>query len=69
MPLKQPRVPEWRQGEELRAYLRTLILFLKDYCQDVWSAIRQTEKRLEALEKENARLKEQLTAASDAADA
>ena len=68
MTLKQPRVPEYRQGEELRAYLRTLILFLKDFCQDVWSAVRQADKRIEALEKENAQLKERLAAVSEPAD-
>ena len=68
MTLKQPRVPEYRQGEELRAYLRTLILFLKDFCQDVWSAVRQADKRIEALEKENAQLKERLAAVSEPVD-
>ena len=29
--MKQPRVPEYREGENVRAYIRPLILFLKDF--------------------------------------
>lgn len=40
--MKQPRVPEYR-GEGVEAYIRTLILFLKDFCQEAW-----TENRMQA---------------------
>lgn len=46
MALKQPRVPEYR-GED--AYVRILILFLKDFCQEVWMMLRRQEKELEAI--------------------
>lgn len=54
---KQPRVPELRDGGNVYVALRNLILFLKDFCQDAWTAYRQLKKeneeiikRLEALE-------------------
>ena len=33
---KQPRVPEYRAGEEISKYIKTLTLFLKDFCHDAW---------------------------------
>lgn len=54
---KQPRVPELRDGGNMYTALRSVILFLKDFCQDAWMAYRQLKKeneeikkRLEALE-------------------
>ena len=54
---KQPRVPELRDGGNLFAAVKSLILFLKDFCSDVWAAYQQLKKendeikkRLEALE-------------------
>lgn len=43
---KQPRVPELRDGANPYIALRNLTLFLKDFCQDVWMACRNTDKRL-----------------------
>lgn len=34
---KQPRVPEYRENEGAPKHLRALTLFLKDFCQDVWT--------------------------------
>jgi len=36
--LKQPRVPELREGEDADQYLRKLALFLKDFSMDVWTS-------------------------------
>lgn len=36
--LKQPRVPELRDGENVSQYLKKLVLFLKDFSMDVWSS-------------------------------
>ena len=54
---KQPRVPEMRDGGNMYLAMRSLILFLKDFCQDAWTAYRQLKKeneeiikRLDALE-------------------
>lgn len=48
--MKQPKVPEYREGEGFVRYMRTLTLFLKDFTMDVWSAIRKIEGRLKDLE-------------------
>lgn len=43
---KQPRVPEYRENEGVAKHLRALTLFLKDFCQDVWTASRNTDNGL-----------------------
>lgn len=43
MTMKQPRIPEWRKGEETGAYVRKIALFLKDFCQEIWRACSQRE--------------------------
>ena len=59
MAYKQPRVPEYREGEKVRTYIRPLILFLKDFTTAAWAAngrrkreIAALEKRVRALEKD-----------------
>ncbi|MBQ7886129.1 MAG: hypothetical protein IJ313_04455 [Clostridia bacterium] len=61
MGFKQPRVPEYRSGEGVEKYIRTLILFLKDFCQEAWRTSRAQEKaiddvlkRMESVEEEMA---------------
>ena len=49
---KQPRVPEYREGDGTGRYIRSLILFRKDFCMDVWTANRQRESEIEALRRE-----------------
>lgn len=58
MAFKQPRVPELRDGENMYLAFRSLILFLKDFCQEAWVSHQQLKKeneeikkRLEALER------------------
>lgn len=41
---KQPRVPEYRENEGTTKHLKALTLFLKDFCQDVWTASRNADK-------------------------
>jgi hypothetical protein len=36
--MKQPRVPEYREGDSVSKYLKNLILFLKDFSSEVWVA-------------------------------
>ena len=48
--MKQPRVPEYHEGEGFARYMRTLILFLKDFTMDVWQAVTSLEKRVKSLE-------------------
>lgn len=61
MAFKQPRVPEYRSSEGMEAYIRTLILFLKDFCTDAWTesreqkrAIERVSQMLESIQMENA---------------
>jgi len=49
MAIKQPRVPEYREGEGTEGYMRSLILFLKDFCQEVWMESGQARKRIEGI--------------------
>ena len=53
---RQPRVPELRAGDGWQGNVRSLILFLKDFCMDAWSADRERERRLMELEKRIAAL-------------
>ena len=48
--MKQPRVPEYHAGEGMGRYIHSLILFLKDFTMDVWTAITALEKRVKKLE-------------------
>ena len=50
MALKQPRVPEYREQDGTGRNLRSLILFLKDFCMGVWTAMCRQEKRMDELE-------------------
>lgn len=51
MGFKQPRVPEYRDKEGMERYIRTLVLFLKDFCQEVWSQSRMQEKAIGGVQK------------------
>lgn len=46
MGFKQPRVPEYQNGESAESYIRKLVLFLKDFCTDVWTESRMQERMI-----------------------
>lgn len=48
MGFKQPRVPEYQSGEAMETYIRTLILFLKDFCQEAWVQSRAQGKAIDS---------------------
>ena len=50
--MKQPRVPEYREGENVRTWIKLLILFLKDFSMAVWAESNQRKKDIERLERE-----------------
>lgn len=50
MAFKQPRVPVYREGEGTARFLRTLTLFLKDFCEEAWVANRQREREIRTLQ-------------------
>ena len=52
--MRQPRVPEYHEGEGYGRYMRALVLFLKDFTMDVYTTIRELEKRVKKLEDGNA---------------
>lgn len=66
MGFKQPIVPQYRSGESTEAYIRRLILFLKDFCQEAWMQSREQGKAIEALTDQAAQAQSLL--AGDAAD-
>ena len=49
MAFKQPRVPEYRESEGTGKYIRSLVLFLKDFCMDVWTANNQRTGEIDAV--------------------
>ena len=51
MAFKQPRVPEYRESEGTGKYIRSLVLFLKDFCMDVWTANNQRSGEIDAVRK------------------
>ena len=48
MSYRQPRVPEYREGE--RPNMRALILFLKEFTTAAWAANSRRKRETEALE-------------------
>ena len=49
MAFKQPRVPEYRERDGADGYIRSLVLFLKDFCMDVWTANNQRTGEIDRL--------------------
>ena len=49
MAFKQPRVPEYRERDGADGYIRSLVLFLKDFCTDVWTANNQRSGEIDRL--------------------
>ena len=55
MAFKQPRVPQMREGTNLYAYVREIVLFLKDFCLECWA---ESKRQSEEIEKIKERLEE-----------
>ena len=49
MAFKQPRVPEYRERDGADGYIRSLVLFLKDFCMDVWTANQERSREIDAI--------------------
>lgn len=49
--MKQPRVPEYREADGVSRYIKSLILFLKDFASEVWTANNLRKKEIEAISK------------------
>lgn len=47
--MKQPRVPEYREKDGVKAYMKPLTLFLKDFSMAAWTANNQRKKEIAAL--------------------
>ena len=58
MAFKQPKVPEYRESDGTDRYIRSLILFLKDFCIDAWTADRQRIREIGELEARLSRLEQ-----------
>lgn len=50
MAFKQPRVPQ-ESGGSLAAYVRSLALFLRDFCVASWNADRMKDAEIEKIKK------------------
>jgi uncharacterized protein Yka (UPF0111/DUF47 family) len=55
--LKQPRVPEYAESDGMGAYIRKLVIFLKEYCMGSWREIENQRREIDALKEEIAALK------------
>lgn len=49
--MRQPRVPEYRENEGVRAYMRPLVMWLKEFADAVWAAEVKRSKELEEIKK------------------
>ena len=47
--MKQPRVPEYREADGVKVYIKALILFLKDFSMAAWTANNQRKKEIAAI--------------------
>ena len=47
--MKQPRVPEYREADGVKVYIKSLILFLKDFTLAAWAANNQRKKDVDAV--------------------
>ena len=52
--MKQPRVPEYREADSVKVYIKTLILFLKDFSMASWTANNCRKREIEELGKRKA---------------
>lgn len=59
MAYKQPRVPEYRGNDG--AYLKTLILFLKDFTMEAWTANNRRAGEIRRLRESIEELKAQMS--------
>lgn len=47
--LKQPKVPPFRERDNLALYVRDLELFLRDFSLDVWTNMRRIDASIAAI--------------------
>lgn len=48
--MKQPRVPEYREGDSVSKYIKNLILFLKDFSMAVWRETQNASREIEGID-------------------
>lgn len=60
MSMRQPRPPEYREGERIGGYIRLLTLFLREFSTEAWAANGRRKKEIAALEKRVKALEERL---------
>ncbi|MBQ4265131.1 MAG: hypothetical protein IJB85_06435 [Clostridia bacterium] len=62
MAYRQPKVPEYREGEGVSRYLRKLALFLKDFSGAAWTANNQRIREIQSLCKDTESLSARVAA-------
>lgn len=68
MAYRQPRVPEYRESEGVNRYIRSLILFLKEFALAAWKANNQRIREIEEIKKQLTELSADPTAAETGDD-
>jgi hypothetical protein len=61
MAFKQPRVPQMREGTNLYAYVREIVLFLKDFCLESWAQSKRQSEEIERIRAEIEQIKETMS--------
>lgn len=49
--MRQPRVPEYRETAGVRAYMRPLVMWLKEFADAVWASEVKRSKELEEIKR------------------
>lgn len=63
MSYRQPKVPEYREGES--GYMKLLMLFLRDFATAAWAANNRRRKEIAALRAQTQALSEALGAQAE----
>lgn len=61
MAFKQPRVPQMSEGTNLYAFVREIVLFLKDFCLEAWAQSRRHSEEIEKIREEIERIRETMS--------
>ena len=62
MAYRQPRVPEYREGDGIGQHMKKLGLFLKDFVSAAWTANNRRMREIQALSGETERMNARIAA-------
>ena len=61
MAFKQPRVPQMSEGANLYAFVREIVLFLKDFCLESWTQSKRHREEIEKIRQEIEQIKQTMS--------